>query len=81
MSYVLDVGKTGHGLEDLAELHLQHKPVTVSDLTGKGRDRIRAGTGCAFAGDAFCRRTRGYRAAARLAAEAATDRRTADDGL
>jgi DNA polymerase I len=40
MSYVLDVGKTGHTLEDLAEAHLQHKAVTLSGLVGKGRDKI-----------------------------------------
>ena len=40
MSYVLDLGKSAHSLEDLSELHLQHKPVALSDLIGKGRDRI-----------------------------------------
>ena len=40
MSYVLDLGKSAHGLEELSELHLQHKPVALSDLVGKGRDRI-----------------------------------------
>ena len=40
MSYVLDLGKSAHGLEELSELHLQHKPVALSDLIGKGRDRI-----------------------------------------
>ena len=40
MSYVLDLGKSAHGLDELSELHLQHKPVGLSDLIGKGRDRI-----------------------------------------
>ncbi len=40
MSYALDVGKTAHALEDLTELHLQHKPVTLADLTGKGREKL-----------------------------------------
>jgi DNA polymerase-1 len=40
MSYALDLGKSAHGLEELSELHLQHKPVALSDLVGKGRDRI-----------------------------------------
>ncbi len=40
MSYVLDVGKSGHGLEELADTNLQHKAVSLSDLTGKGREKI-----------------------------------------
>ena len=33
MSYVLDAGLHGHGLEELAEVHLQHRPIALSDLT------------------------------------------------
>ena len=40
MSYVLDAGLHGHGLEELSELYLQHKPIALSDVTGKGRDRV-----------------------------------------
>lgn len=40
MSYVLDEGKAGHSIEELAQAHLDHNAVTLSDLTGKGRDRI-----------------------------------------
>ena len=40
MSYVLDVGKSGHGLEELADANLQHKAVSLADLTGKGREKI-----------------------------------------
>jgi len=40
MSYVLDTTLHGHGLEELAELHLQHKPLSLAELTGKGRDKI-----------------------------------------
>jgi DNA polymerase-1 len=40
MSYVLDCGKHGHGLDELSEIHLSHKPIALGDLTGKGRDKI-----------------------------------------
>jgi DNA polymerase I len=40
MSYVLDAGIHGHGLEELSEIHLGHKPIALSDLTGKGRDKL-----------------------------------------
>ena len=40
MSYVLDLGLHGHGLEELSETHLHHKPIALSDITGKGRERI-----------------------------------------
>jgi DNA polymerase-1 len=40
MSYVLDVGRNGHALEELAELHLKHKPAALADLIGKGREKL-----------------------------------------
>jgi DNA polymerase I len=40
MSYVLDAGLHGHGFDELAEIHLSHKPIALSDLLGKGRDKI-----------------------------------------
>ena len=40
MSYVLDAGLHGHGLEELSQLHLNHAPIALPDLLGKGRDRI-----------------------------------------
>ncbi len=40
ISYVLDGGAHGHGMDDLAELHLGHTTVKFSDITGKGRARI-----------------------------------------
>jgi DNA polymerase-1 len=39
-SYVLDLGLHGHGLDELSETHLQHKPIALSEVTGKGRDRV-----------------------------------------
>ena len=40
MSYVLDLGLHGHGLEELSELLLQHTPIALSDIVGKGRDKV-----------------------------------------
>ena len=40
ISYVLNLGLHGHGLEELSEAHLHHKPIAFSDVTGKGRERI-----------------------------------------
>jgi DNA polymerase-1 len=40
MSYVLDVGLHGHGLDELSETHLQHKPIALADIAGKGRDKL-----------------------------------------
>ncbi|HMI98003.1 MAG TPA: DNA polymerase I [Micropepsaceae bacterium] len=40
ISYVLDLGLHGHGLEELSETHLHHKPIALADVTGKGRERI-----------------------------------------
>jgi len=40
MSYVLDLGLNGHGLEEASEAHLKHKPITLADVVGKGRDRV-----------------------------------------
>jgi len=40
ISYVLDAGLHGHGLDELAETHLAHKPISLADVTGKGRERL-----------------------------------------
>ncbi|MDE2183143.1 MAG: DNA polymerase I [Alphaproteobacteria bacterium] len=40
MSYVLDAGKQGHGMDELSELHLSHKPISFSDVAGKGKDKV-----------------------------------------
>jgi DNA polymerase I len=34
LSYALDLGLHGHGLEELSELHLAHKPISLADLNG-----------------------------------------------
>jgi len=40
MSYVLDAGSHGHGMDELSELHLGHKPITFSEVAGKGKDKL-----------------------------------------
>ncbi|MFN4163413.1 MAG: DNA polymerase I, partial [Ferrovibrio sp.] len=40
ISYVLDAGKHGHGMDELSELHLGHKPISYDEVTGTGRSRI-----------------------------------------
>ena len=40
LSYALDLGLHGHGLEELSEIHLAHKPTALADITGRGREKI-----------------------------------------
>jgi len=40
ISYVLDGGLHGHGMDELSELHLSHKPITFADVAGKGKDKV-----------------------------------------
>ncbi len=40
MSYALDAGLHGHGMDELSELHLGHKPISYSAITGTGKARI-----------------------------------------
>ena len=37
MSYALDAGKNGHGMDELSEVWLGHKPVSFKELTGTGK--------------------------------------------
>jgi DNA polymerase-1 len=37
MSYVLDAGRSGHGLEELSRRHLGHDMLNMADIVGKGR--------------------------------------------
>jgi DNA polymerase I len=37
MSYVLDAGRGGHGLEELSRRHLGHDMLNMADIIGKGR--------------------------------------------
>jgi DNA polymerase-1 len=37
LSYVLDAGKNGHGMDELAELHLGYKTIKFTDVVGTGK--------------------------------------------
>lgn len=40
MSYVLEGGAHGHGMDELSEMHLGHKPISYDEVTGTGKQRI-----------------------------------------
>ncbi|WP_018045507.1 DNA polymerase I [Methylobacterium sp. 88A] len=40
ISYVLDAGKGGHGMDELARRHLGHQPISFSDVAGTGKGKI-----------------------------------------
>ena len=40
MSYALDAGRGGHGMDDLSVRHLGHTPIGFDEVTGKGKARI-----------------------------------------
>jgi DNA polymerase-1 len=40
ISYCLDGGRHGHGMDELSTLHLGHTPITYDSVTGTGRTRI-----------------------------------------
>ena len=40
LSYVLEGGRHGHGMDELAELHLGHKTIKFSEVTGSGKNQI-----------------------------------------
>jgi len=40
ISYVLEAGRHGHGMDALAELHLGHKTIAYDEVTGTGKARI-----------------------------------------
>ncbi len=40
MSYVLDGGSHGHGMDELAALHLNHRTIAFKDVTGTGKSQI-----------------------------------------
>ncbi|MGH7153709.1 MAG: DNA polymerase, partial [Acetobacteraceae bacterium] len=40
ISYAQEAGMHGHGLDELAQLHLGHTPITYDEVTGTGRNRI-----------------------------------------
>lgn len=40
ISYALDAGNGGNGMDRLSELHLGHKPIAYSEVTGTGKAQI-----------------------------------------
>ncbi|MBL8559111.1 MAG: DNA polymerase I [Hyphomonadaceae bacterium] len=40
MSYVLAAGAHNHGMDELSELHLGHKPIGFADVAGKGKAQV-----------------------------------------
>jgi DNA polymerase I len=40
MSFNLDAGAHGHGMDELSKLHLGHEPVSYKSLTGTGKSQI-----------------------------------------
>ncbi len=40
ISYAQEAGMHGHGLDELAQLHLGHTPISYDDVTGTGRNRL-----------------------------------------
>lgn len=40
VSYAMEAGRHGHGMDELALLHLGHTPITYDSVTGTGRARI-----------------------------------------
>lgn len=39
MSYALDAGLHGHGMDELSKLHLGHTPISFKEVTGTGKER------------------------------------------
>jgi DNA polymerase I len=40
MSFALDAGRQGHGMDELSTLHLGHTPISYKSLTGTGKSQI-----------------------------------------
>jgi DNA polymerase-1 len=40
LSYALDAGKNGHGMDELCNLHLSHCPIAFKDVCGTGKGQI-----------------------------------------
>ncbi|HEU0118683.1 MAG TPA: DNA polymerase I [Alphaproteobacteria bacterium] len=40
LSFCLEAGAHGHGLDELSQLHFQHKMIAYGDVTGSGKNKI-----------------------------------------
>jgi len=38
ISYALDSGKNGHGMDELSQVHLEHKPISFKEVAGTGKN-------------------------------------------
>jgi DNA polymerase-1 len=56
LSYVLAAGQNGHGMDELAKLHLGHDTITYKEVTGSGKtqigfDEVPLDKACAYAAE------------------------------
>ncbi|HKJ62818.1 MAG TPA: DNA polymerase I, partial [Hyphomicrobiales bacterium] len=56
MSYALDCGMNSHGMDELSERHLGHKPISFKDVAGSGKsqmtfDRVAVKAATEYAGE------------------------------
>ncbi|HVY87861.1 MAG TPA: DNA polymerase I, partial [Hyphomonadaceae bacterium] len=40
LSFVLSAGANNHGMDELSEIHLGHKPIPIKELIGSGKDQL-----------------------------------------
>ncbi|HVZ68997.1 MAG TPA: DNA polymerase I [Rhizomicrobium sp.] len=40
ISYVLEATLHGHGMDELSEIHLSHKPIAFNEVAGKGKEKV-----------------------------------------
>ena len=40
ISYALESGENGHGMDELSEKHLGHKPIAFKEVAGSGKSQI-----------------------------------------
>jgi DNA polymerase-1 len=40
LSYTMEAGRHGHGMDELSVLHLGHQPITFDEITGTGKARL-----------------------------------------
>ena len=56
LSYVLDAGRGGHGMDELAKRHLNHTPISYAEVAGKGKkavtfDKVDVKDACRYAAE------------------------------
>ena len=81
MSYVLDAGLHGHGMDELSQLHLGHVPIPFKQVAGSGKKEISFAQVELATATAYAAERRGRDLAAVPRAEAAPGAREAGHGL